>query len=264
LKATAVAPVRFVPVIVTDVPTWPEVGLKLLMVGPLLVTVKLPDEVALPLGVVTLTLPVMAPFGTVAAICVALFTMKEAAVPLNAIAVAPVRFVPVMLTDVPTCPLVGLKLEMVGADAEITVKVPAEVAVPGTVAVIRVALFTENDAALPLRVTPVVPFRFAPVRTTLVATGPLLGEKLLILGVFTWREEAEAPPPHEVKPDSNPIPVSVHESLISQPPQRIIWGKLCLFIFSARLDLAKFLLGNSHDGGSPGKAQEPLVRVLRD
>jgi hypothetical protein len=115
LNVTAVAPVRFVPVIVTEVPTAPLAGLKLLIVGVGTETVKLALEVALPFGVVTVTLPVVAPVGTVVVICVALATVKDAEVPLNASAVAPVRFVPVMVTAAPTAPLAGVKLLIVGA-----------------------------------------------------------------------------------------------------------------------------------------------------
>ena len=65
LKRTALAPVKFVPVIVTPVPTGPLVGVKLAIVGAG-ITVKLAALVAVPPGVVTLTGPVVAPAGTVA------------------------------------------------------------------------------------------------------------------------------------------------------------------------------------------------------
>ena len=65
LNFTDVAPVKFVPLMVTLVPTGPLVGEKLVMVGGL-VTVKLLLLVAVPSGVVTLTGPVVAPAGTVA------------------------------------------------------------------------------------------------------------------------------------------------------------------------------------------------------
>jgi hypothetical protein len=65
---TEVAPVRFVPVIVTEVPTGPPVGEKLVIVGPVAVTVKLEALVAVPPGVVTEIVPVVAPLGTVAVI----------------------------------------------------------------------------------------------------------------------------------------------------------------------------------------------------
>ena len=50
-----------------------------------------------------------------ALICVALITENEADWPLNRTALAPVRFVPVMVTDEPTPPLTGEKPEMVGS-----------------------------------------------------------------------------------------------------------------------------------------------------
>ena len=74
LKATAVAPVKFVPLIVTLVPTGPLAGVKLVIVGPLAVTVNALALVAVPPAVVTLIDPVVAPAGTVASIDVAEFT----------------------------------------------------------------------------------------------------------------------------------------------------------------------------------------------
>ena len=66
LNATAVAPVKFVPLIVTLVPVDPLVGVKLVIVGALALTVKLAALVAVPADVVTLSGPVVAPDGTVA------------------------------------------------------------------------------------------------------------------------------------------------------------------------------------------------------
>ena len=66
LNVTAVAPVKFVPLIVTLAPSGPLVGVTLVIVGALAVTVKLLALVAVPPGVVTLTGPVVAPVGTVA------------------------------------------------------------------------------------------------------------------------------------------------------------------------------------------------------
>ena len=65
LNATAVAPLKFVPVIVTLVPAGPLVGVKLVIVGAG-TTVKVLALVAVPPAVVTLTGPVVAPVGTVA------------------------------------------------------------------------------------------------------------------------------------------------------------------------------------------------------
>jgi hypothetical protein len=104
---TAVASVKFVPVIVTLVPTKPEVGENDVMVGAAAVTTKLPDVVFVPPGVVTLRCPVVAPVGTVAMMVVAEETVNEAVVPLNLNEVAPVKFVPVTFTTVPTGPVPG-------------------------------------------------------------------------------------------------------------------------------------------------------------
>ena len=65
LTVTAVAPVNFVPLIVTLVPTGPLAGAKLVIVGAEM-TVKALALVAVPPGVVTLSGPVVAPVGTVA------------------------------------------------------------------------------------------------------------------------------------------------------------------------------------------------------
>jgi hypothetical protein len=87
--------------------------------GP--VTVKFVALVAVPPAVVTVIFPVVAPDGTVVTICVAVFDVIVAVVPLNFTDVAPVRFVPVMVTDVPTGPEFGLNDVMVGVEAAPTV-----------------------------------------------------------------------------------------------------------------------------------------------
>jgi hypothetical protein len=65
LNVTAVAPVKFVPLIVTLVPTGPLVGAKLVIVGAV-TTVNALELVAVPPGVVTLSGPVVAPVGAIA------------------------------------------------------------------------------------------------------------------------------------------------------------------------------------------------------
>jgi hypothetical protein len=70
LNFTSVTPVRFVPVMVTLVPTGPLVGVKDVIVGPA-TTVKSVALAAAPPVVVTCMGPVVAPTGTVAVICVA-------------------------------------------------------------------------------------------------------------------------------------------------------------------------------------------------
>ena len=75
LNVTEFAPVKAVPVIVTDVPTGPLVGVKDDIVGAGIVTVKLVELVAVPPAVVTEIVPVEAPVGTAAVICVAELTV---------------------------------------------------------------------------------------------------------------------------------------------------------------------------------------------
>src|SRR2546427_8916971 len=119
---------------VTPVPTGPLAGVKLVIVGEL-ITVKLPALLAVPPGVVTLIVPVVAPVGTVAWIELAELTVKVALAPLKATTVVPVKLVPLMVTLVPTGPLAGVKLVIVGG--LITVKLLVLVAVPpGVVALI--------------------------------------------------------------------------------------------------------------------------------
>jgi hypothetical protein len=104
--------------------------------------------VAVPLGVVTVIGPLPAPAGTVVLICVAEATVKVALVPLKATAVAPLRFVPVIVTAVPAAPLAGVKPEIVG-DGPATVKLLVLVAVPlGVVTVIGPVPVPEGTVVL--------------------------------------------------------------------------------------------------------------------
>src|SRR5947207_1601382 len=126
LNSTAVAPLKLVPLIVTLVPTGPLLGVKLVIVGGLM-AVKLAALLAVPSEVVTLIGPLVAPAGTVAVIAVAEPTVKLALVPLNSTALAPVKLVPLMVTLVPTGPLPGVKLVIVGGLAMVTVTVTGAV-----------------------------------------------------------------------------------------------------------------------------------------
>src|SRR4051812_20646847 len=90
-------------------------GLPRSCVEPQPVTLNEVVLVAVPLGVVTEIVPVEEQFGTVAEIEVELPTVNDADCPLNFTAVAPVKFVPVMVTLVPTPPDAGEKPVMVGA-----------------------------------------------------------------------------------------------------------------------------------------------------
>jgi hypothetical protein len=165
-------------------------------------TVKFVALVAVPPGVVTLILPVVAPVGTVAVICVAEFTVNEVAVVvLNFTEVVekpvPLKFVPVILTDVPTGPKVGVNEVIVGTGATtksvalvavvlvlkvfVTVILPV-VAPVGTVAVIDVAEFNVKVALMLLNLTAVVQPKFVPVMLTVVPMGPFAGVKVVMVG----------------------------------------------------------------------------------
>src|SRR5580692_10794520 len=89
---------KVVPVIVIEVPTAPEVGLRLMMLG---ITVKLIALLA-NAPTFTTTLPVVAPAGTGAVMLVALQLVGTAGVPLKVIVLMPCpKPVPVMVIDVP-------------------------------------------------------------------------------------------------------------------------------------------------------------------
>src|SRR5271169_3150395 len=106
---------KLVPLMVTEVPTIPDVGARLVMAGGG-VTVKLTPLLAWPLTVTT-TFPVVAPVGTGATMLVALQLVGVAAVPLNVTVLVPCvapKLVPVIVTAVPTIPDVGARLVMVG------------------------------------------------------------------------------------------------------------------------------------------------------
>ena len=149
-----------------------------------------------PEAVVTDMLP-EAPVPSVAVMLVALSTVKAlAAVPPKLTDVAPVKFVPVMVTTWPVFPDVGVKEEMVGAGVAATKVKPALVPVPFPVvtltlpvapvpktAVMEVALFTVNElAATPPKLTDVTPVKFVPVSVTVCPVLADVGLKELIAG----------------------------------------------------------------------------------
>jgi hypothetical protein len=149
------------------------------IVGLPVVTVNFWALVAVPAGLVTEIFPVVAPVGTVTVIFAEDTTVKDGAeTPLNLTLVVPVKLVPLIVTNVPTGPLVGENDEMVGAgtDAEVTAKTQGLVAVPsgvvtligpvvapaGTFVVILVNPFVANVADVPLNLTAVASFRSVP------------------------------------------------------------------------------------------------------
>jgi hypothetical protein len=117
-KLTAVAPVKLVPVSVTEVPIGPEVGASPVTVdcgGTVYVYWSAGLVALLPSVVTTVTFTVPVPVGDVAVSEVALFTVNEAAalVP-NWTCDATVKFVPVTTTPVPAGPEAGLTPVTVG------------------------------------------------------------------------------------------------------------------------------------------------------
>jgi hypothetical protein len=111
------------------------------------------------------------------------------------------KLVPEIVTAVPTTPLVGLKLVMVGEEevlAVVTVKLEEEAAVAsptvmetvpvvapvGTFTVNVVAVAAETVATTPLNLTILlasVVLKLVPVIVTVVPTTPLTGEKSVIV-----------------------------------------------------------------------------------
>jgi hypothetical protein len=113
-----------VPVIVTAVPTGPDVGAKLLMLGGT-VTVKTVPLLDSP-PTVTTTFPVVAKAGTATMTLVVPQLVTVAAVPLNVTVLVPwaaPKPVPVIVTAVPTGPDVGAKLLMLGGTVPVIVYV---------------------------------------------------------------------------------------------------------------------------------------------
>jgi hypothetical protein len=197
-KRTVVVPKKPEPKMETGVPTWPLCGENPVMTGAVMVTtLKFVALVAVPAGVVSVIFPLVAPGGTVALTCASETNTNDAATPWNLTDVTPEKCVPLIVTVVPAAPNVGLKLEINGAPAPSTVKLPALCAVPpgvttvtlpvvapaGTVALICVpAAFTENPAPIPLKRTADVPAKRDPLMLTLDPTAPLVGLSPVMMG----------------------------------------------------------------------------------
>ena len=144
--------------------------------------------------------PVVAPDGTVVTISVLVAPVTAAVTPLNlatSLAIAVSKPVPVMVTVVPTEPLVGEKLVIEGvtvkSDDDVAVRlftvtlIRPVVAPDGTVATISVLLALVTVAEVPLNATELlaaVVLKFSPVMVTDVPAVPLDGEKLEIVGAL--------------------------------------------------------------------------------
>ena len=207
-KVTAVAAVKPVPVMVTEVPpaVGPALGATELTVGTGAIKVKwsAEDVAEVPPVVVTVTSTTAAACaGEVAVIWVAEATVKpEAAVVPKWTAVAPVKLVPVMVTEVPPAvgPEVGATELTVGAATKVNLSADEVVEVPpavvtlmstvpaecaGEVAVIWVSETTVKvDAAVKPNATAVAAVNPVPVMVTEVppAAGPALGATELTVG----------------------------------------------------------------------------------
>ena len=114
LNLTALTSVKPEPVMVTLAPAAPLPGLKEVSFGSTLKTAALSP---VPFGLVTPILPVRAPAGTVARICVGDTIVGVAATPPKVTEVAVPTFLPLIVTSVPTAPAVGLKPETIGIGA---------------------------------------------------------------------------------------------------------------------------------------------------
>jgi hypothetical protein len=205
LNVTALVPrvaPKFAPVIVTDVPTAPDVGLRLVTLGADVVTVNVMPLLAMPLTVTT-SMPVVAPLGTGTTILVALHVVGVAAIPWNVTALVPCdapKFAPAIVTEVPTAPDVGFRLVRLGGGGgggdtvkgtallasppTVTTTLPV-VAPPGTGATRLVALHVVGVVTVPLNVTvlaPCVAPKFVPAIVTAVPTAPDGGFTLVRVG----------------------------------------------------------------------------------
>lgn len=189
---------KFDPEIVTVVPITAEFGERLVRIG-VTPTVKGLGLLAIP-DTVTTTLPVVAPVDTGAAMLVELQLVAVDVAPLKEIVFAPwlpPKFVPEMVTDVPTTPDGGLRLVMLGP--AIKVKLEPLLAIPptltatfpvvapvGTVTTIPFWAQLVALALVPLKVTVLVPCvapKLVPAIRTVLPTSPDAGDNAVMLGV---------------------------------------------------------------------------------
>jgi hypothetical protein len=119
---------KFAPAIVTDVPTGPLAGVRLVTVGAFAATVNIIALLAAP-PTVTTTFPLVAPDGTAAVMLEEDQFVGDAAVPPKVTALVPrvdPKFAPAMVTIVPAAPLDGDRLTIVGVVPETVAETSAE------------------------------------------------------------------------------------------------------------------------------------------
>src|SRR6516225_2452772 len=140
-------------------------------------TVKLTPLVTRP-PTVTTTLPVVAPDGTGTTMLVADQLVGVAVVPLNVTVLVPCvapKFVPAIVTDVATGPLVGDRLVMLGAT--VTVKLTPLLARPPTVTTTLPVVTPDGTGTTMLVADQLVGVAVVPLNLTVL--GPYVGPELL-------------------------------------------------------------------------------------
>ena len=214
LNVTVPEDPKLVPVIVTAVPTGPEVVDRLVIFGD---TAKVIPLLATP-PTVTTTFPVVAPAGTDVAMLVEVQLVVVAGVPLNVTVPEDPKLVPVIVTAVPTGPDVGFRLVIEGGGADVvTVKFTPLLAIPPTVTTTfpvvapvgtDVAMLVEVQlvvaAGVPLNVTVPEDPKLVPVIVTAVPTGPEVVDRLVIFG-----DTVEVPPLNAIAACSQEVAVHV-------------------------------------------------------
>jgi hypothetical protein len=175
---------------------------------------------------VTTTLPLAAPDGAGTTILDADHVVGVPAAPLNVTVLAPwvaPKLAPVIVTGVPTLPLVGERLVRIGAAVVVvTVKGNALLAIPPTVTITLPVVAPEGTgttilvadqlvgvAVVPLNVTALVPWvvpKLFPAIVTDAPTFPLVGERLVRVGAAgappVAARKAATAAPHPVLDDS--------------------------------------------------------------
>ena len=213
---------KFAPLMVKPAPTGPCVRLKPEMLGPTVVTVNATPLLAVP-STVTTTLPLVAPLGTGTTMLVVLQLMGVPARPLKVTLLEPwlaPKFAPLIVTEVPRGPDVGLMPEMLGAGTTVKVIpllwIPATVtttgpvvAPAGTEVMMLVALQFDTVAEAPLNVTVLVLCvepKLVPVIVSETPAAPLVWLRLVMVGAdppapFAGLNEARTAP-HALEVDS--------------------------------------------------------------
>ena len=200
VKSTVGTPLKPVPVIVTFAPPTAAAGVKEVTCGR---TTNVVELAPVPPAVVTVTVPVVAAFGTTtwSEVPSAATLLNAPAAPLNLTEVTPKKPVPVTVMLWPAKPDAALRPAIVGSRPKVCVlttlpptawTVTLPVALPlGTVTVRCVGESTVTDGeGCPLKRTVgtegYAAKKFVPVIATVLPPGPDPGEMLEIVGLPIW------------------------------------------------------------------------------